>query len=208
MQGTDIILIGGGGHALVVAGSMRDLGLVPVGFLDDSDQAPLARGQGAIPHLGPLCELGTWLEQDRKTIVAIGAIATRRRIIDAFAGLTEAATVIDAHALVRASAEVECGSFIAPGAIVQERATIGRHAIINTGAIVEHECRLGVNVHVAPGAVLGGRVVVGDDALIGLGARVLPNVRIGAASVIGAGAVVTRDVQPAERVAGVPARTI
>ncbi len=107
-----------------------------------------------------------------------------------------------------AVSELGAGVYVGAKAVVQVRASIGEHAIINTGAIIEHECRIGSNVHVAPGGVLGGRVTVGPDTLIGLGARVLPGVRIGSGCVVGAGAVVTGDLPDGARVAGVPARPI
>lgn len=50
------------------------------------------------------------------------------------------------------------------------------------------------------------RVTIGNDVWIGHGAVVTPGVRIGNGAVIGANAVVTRDVEPYEVVAGVPAR--
>jgi acetyltransferase-like isoleucine patch superfamily enzyme len=41
---------------------------------------------------------------------------------------------------------------------------------------------------------------------IGAGATILPGVRIGKAAIVGAGAVVTRDVDPATTVVGIPAK--
>ncbi|HEV8461220.1 MAG TPA: acyltransferase [Gaiellaceae bacterium] len=52
------------------------------------------------------------------------------------------------------------------------------------------------------------RTVVEEGASLGSGAVVLCGVRIGAGALIGAGAVVTRDVRPADTVAGVPARAV
>jgi hypothetical protein len=49
---------------------------------------------------------------------------------------------------------------------------------------------------------------VGNDVWIGYSAIVLPGLRVGDGAVIAAGAVVTRDVEPYEIVAGVPARAI
>ena len=50
--------------------------------------------------------------------------------------------------------------------------------------------------------------VVGHRAALGSGVIVLGGVRIGREALVGAGAVVTRDVAPRERVAGVPARRL
>jgi acetyltransferase-like isoleucine patch superfamily enzyme len=51
-------------------------------------------------------------------------------------------------------------------------------------------------------------VRVGDWADIGVNATLLPGVTLGQGSIVGAGAVVTRDVPPFAKVAGVPARVI
>ena len=49
---------------------------------------------------------------------------------------------------------------------------------------------------------------IGHDVWIGHAAVVLPGVRVGTGAVIGAAAVVTRDVEPFQVVAGVPARPL
>ena len=51
-------------------------------------------------------------------------------------------------------------------------------------------------------------VYIGNDVWIGCGAIIMPGVHIGNGSIIGAGAVVTKDVNPYEIVAGVPAKHI
>lgn len=51
-------------------------------------------------------------------------------------------------------------------------------------------------------------VVIGNDVWIGVDAIVMPGVHVGDGAVIGAGAVVTRDVEPFQIVAGVPAKAL
>ena len=51
-------------------------------------------------------------------------------------------------------------------------------------------------------------VRIGPRAFVGSRATILPGVTIGEASVVCAGAVVTRDVEPFDIVAGVPARRV
>jgi len=54
----------------------------------------------------------------------------------------------------------------------------------------------------------GGEVVIESHVWIGARAMLLPGIHIGEGAVIGAGAVVTKDVEPYQIVAGVPARVI
>lgn len=51
-------------------------------------------------------------------------------------------------------------------------------------------------------------VTIGHDVWIGHGAVIMPGVTIGNGAIVGANSVVTRDVQPFEIVAGVPARRL
>jgi maltose O-acetyltransferase len=51
-------------------------------------------------------------------------------------------------------------------------------------------------------------VVIGCDVWIGGGAILLPGVTVGDGAIVAAGAVVSRDVAPGARVAGVPARAL
>lgn len=52
------------------------------------------------------------------------------------------------------------------------------------------------------------RTIIGNDVLISLNCIILEGIRIGDGAVVGAGAVVTKDVEPYEVVAGVPAKHI
>ncbi|MBL9031240.1 MAG: NeuD/PglB/VioB family sugar acetyltransferase [Phycisphaerae bacterium] len=196
-----IVLIGGGGHALVVAEAARLARLELVGFLDDDEHPALARLEPGLRRLGPIRDAapsGLWL-------LALGDLSRRRAWLDT--ALPPAGpSVVHPRAIVSPTATLGPGTYVGPGAIVHAHARVGAHAIINSGAIVEHECEVGENTHVAPGAVLGGRVRVGPDALVGLGSRVLPNLSIGRGCVVAAGAAVVRDVGDGRTVRGVPAR--
>lgn len=211
-------MIGGGGHAIVVAEAAR-MAEPPhpiAGFLDDHLAAPLAAILIDLPHpypapacLGPLEAVA--LVGDQGWVIALGDLRARRAAIKRMASAAglgtggKAVTVVHPTAIVSPSALIGAGTFIGPGAIVHARARVGPHCIINTGAIVEHDCTLEENVHIAPGAVLAGGVKVGRDSLVGLGSRVLPQVRIGHLAVVGAGAVVLGDVADGSTVVGVPA---
>jgi sugar O-acyltransferase (sialic acid O-acetyltransferase NeuD family) len=196
-----VALIGGGGHALVVADAIADA-VSLIGFFDDRPDAALAV-KLSVPHLGPLDLAAP--APGISLHLALGDLARRAALLprlDAAATFT----IVHRSAAVSSRAGLGRGVFVGPQAVVHTCAAVGDHVIINSGAIVEHECALAPNVHVAPGAVLGGNVRVGTGTLVGLGARVLPGVTLGAGCVIGAGAVVLRDVPDGGRVMGVPAR--
>lgn len=57
-------------------------------------------------------------------------------------------------------------------------------------------------------ALAKGDIIVDDDVWIGYGATILSGVHIGQGAVIAAGAIVTKDVEPYQVVAGIPAKPI
>ncbi|MFN0011982.1 MAG: NeuD/PglB/VioB family sugar acetyltransferase [Phycisphaerales bacterium] len=225
-----LVLIGGGGHAVVVAEAVVLARRALAGFLDDNPGAAVATLSIQLPHpyappayLGGLGDLHAL--QGRDWIIALGHVKERRELLRAIgamgprepalaishtaapaAAVGGAASVVHPTAIVSPTCAVGEGVYIGAAAVVQPRARVGDHAIINTGAIVEHDVQIGENTHVAPGAVLGGGVRIGSDCLIGLGSRILPGVRVGDGATVGAGAVVARDVPAGATVVGVPAK--
>lgn len=204
-----LLLLGGGGHALVVAEAATLSGWRIAGVLDDREEAPAALD---LPYLGRLFLgdlVASLLTRPRapRFIICVGEVGVRRRILE-IPGLdrARASTVLHPTAFVSPSAKLGNGVFVGPGTVVHTMATIGDHAIINTGAIIEHHCVVGENCHVAPGAVVAGGSKLGIDVLVGVGARVLPGIGVGDRATVAAGAVVVRDVAPGATVKGVPAR--
>jgi acetyltransferase EpsM len=202
-----LVLVGGGGHALVVGEAAGLAGFEVVGFVDDDQDAALGRSPKSVLRVGKMSELDR--VGDRGWILALGHLGFRDQLIERLAQMEVgrgARTVVHPSAVVSETARIGAGVFIGPGAIVNARAVVMDHAIVNTGAIVEHECVVGFNSHIAPGAVIAGRVRVGTQTLVGVGARVLPDLSIGDRCVIGAGTVVIRSVIDEMRVVGVPGR--
>ncbi len=203
---TELTLIGGGGHALVVARSVLRGSPTGLVVLDDDPACVAVSGLG----LSWAGRIEGAMVAGGAAILCVGTIATRSRIL---ASLERAGvawrTVVDASAIVDGAARsIGLGTYVGAGAVVQPLAKVGAHCIINTGAVVEHECELGDNVHVAPGCVMGGGVGVGSGTLLGIGSRILPGVRVGRGCIVGAGATVTRDVPDGATVVGVPARVV
>ncbi len=193
-------VIGAGGHARVVVGALKHLGVRVDGLFASTEPAE-GQWSADIPRRDDLDQA---VASGLPLHLAIGDNRTRHRLAAEMVG-AHWMSVVDPRALVAADTAVEEGALIAMGAMLQAGAQIGRHAIVNTGAIVEHDAIVSDFAHLAPGCRLLGNVTVGEGGLIGAGAIVLPGLTIGRWAVVGAGAVVTRSVGDGARVAGVPA---
>lgn len=196
----DIVLIGGGGHALSVADSIingKDYEIV--GYTDVSDT-----------HI-QICYLGTddMLEGLFKKGIMNAAITVgylgKGNIRDRLYHMAKRIgfrlpRILDPSAAVSSSAGIGEGVFVGKNAVVNAGAQIGRMCIINTGAIIEHNNRVGEYSHVAVGAVLCGDVNVGGHTFIGANATVIQGVQIGMDAIVGAGSIVAGDVPDYGRV--------
>lgn len=204
-----VILLGGGGHGIVVAGlavacSMQIQAVV------DPDAEAVRRFAGA-EWLGGEDEAVLKYAPDAVLLLnGVGAnrpATVRKRVYEALHGRGYLfPTLVHPIAWVAPGVELADGAQIMAGVIIQPGARIGSNSIINTRASVDHECRIGAHVHIAPGATLCGNVVVQDGAMVGAGAVVTPGINVGAGAMIGAGAAVTKDVPAGATVRGVPAR--
>ncbi|QOV89434.1 acyltransferase [Humisphaera borealis] len=113
----------------------------------------------------------------------------------------------DAPVLIGAFSQIGPFTVILAGSGVSigEAVMIGPHCVLAAG---NHDYRqLDLRMRSA-GALSRGPIVIEDDVWIGANVTITDGVRIGQGAVVGANAVVTRDVDPFDIVAGVPARVI
>jgi len=198
MSAGRLLILGGGGHAAVVAESASRAGWEVVGFAAASGATvgdPDAAGASAVEEAS---HSGVALH------AAVGSAEVRARWMTRF-GHARFATIVDPSAIVSPTARLGAGVFVGAGAVVQARASLGAGAIVNTRAVVEHDCLVGDFAHIAPAAVLCGSVEVGRGAQVSAGAVVIPSRKIGAGAMVGAGAVVVRDLGAGVTAVGVPA---
>jgi UDP-perosamine 4-acetyltransferase len=200
-----IIIVGGGGHAMVVTDVLRATGWEPAGILDPNPAHDTVQG---VPVLGGDELSQSLFEQGyRNAFVAIGRNDLRRRLGMRLRGIGfEIVTAVHPSAVVSPSAMIGQGVVVMPLAVVNAGARIGDFAIVNTGAIVEHDCAIGEAAHVAPRSAMGGNVTIGEEVLFGVGAVARPLSVIGARTVVGVGAVVIGEIPSDRTVTGSPAR--
>lgn len=192
-----IVLIGGGGHASVLADILlrqkRDICAV----ISPDDLGSRAVFNGLTQLLSDQ-DISRYSPGEVELVNGIGMTPrsglrekVNRYYLDAGYHFT---TVIAESAEVSPHAQLADGVQVLSQALIQAGAVVGPHTIVNSRALVEHDCQLGAYNHIAPGAVLCGQVKTGSQVFIGAGAVILPNCDLGNESIVGAGAVQTVDL--------------
>ena len=208
MANKSLAILGGGGHASVVA------------------EAAILSAWNIIGHIAPEAAadplLGTWLGNDEEILkiaaeeisfaIGFGFVASQGAKMRA--GLISKipvdclGTIIHPSATVSPSSQIAAGGFIAAGSVIGTGARLDVGVLINSAAVVEHHCHIGENSHVATGTRLTGAVTTGRDVLVGAGAVVRQGLSIGDGTVIGAGAVLLEDAGTDSVWVGNPARQV
>ena len=202
-----IAIIGAGGHAKVIADAILASGSHQIfGFFDDNS-ALWRNTIFGLPVSGPIA---SWQDHSVDSLVlGIGNNAVRKKIFERFRSVgAKFATVVHPRATLARGVVLGEGVVIFANVVVNSDTQIGSNCILNTACTVDHDCIVGAHAHLAPGVNIAGDVHVGEGVFAGIGAKIIPGTSIGDWALIGAGAVVTRDVEAAAKVAGVPAKPI
>jgi len=193
-----IILIGGGGHCKVVIDAIINTGTYNIKGIIDNKMEDEVKVLG-IPVIGNDVLLPELYKKGiNQAFVAVGSVGDcnlRKAIYKKLKNIGfDLAIVVHHRAVVAKDVEIDEGTFIAAGAVINPGTTIGKNVIINTCASVDHDCKIGDFVHVAPGATLSGGVEVGESTHIGTGANLVQGLKIGKGCMVKAGTIVKRDL--------------
>lgn len=191
----DVVILGAGGHAHVIADIIKSEGNRVVAFLDDDlNQSDCS---------GPISDYQKY--RNCEFVIGIGDADIREKIS---ALHLKWHTAIHSSAIVSDSSFIGEGTVVMPNAVINARSRIGKHCIINTGAIVEHDNRIGEFCHVSVGAKLGGSTRIGQKCWIGIGSTIKNNISVCDNTFIGAGTVIVKDIVNSGTYIGIPGKRI
>ena len=186
------------------------------------EKAPVDFGAAKVFGAGDKIVFGDWselkpiLEANQDKIEDIVIENDRRNSAVPLLDMKEIQARIEPGALIRDKVTIGKNAVIMMGAILNIGAVVGDGTMIDMGAVLGGRATVGKNCHIGAGAVLAGviepasatPVIVEDGVLIGANAVVIEGVHIGRNAVVTAGAVVIEDVPDDMVVAGCPARVI
>ena len=200
----NVVIIGAGGHAKVIADIIVKSGDNIIGFLDDNiekDTIVIDKYKviGDLNNRFPMSALN----KDYEFVIAIGDNKKRKEIVENTPDM-RFYTAKHPSIQIGLDVKIEEGTVVMANAVINPSAKIGKHCIINTGAIIEHDNIIEDYVHVSPNAALGGTVTVGECTHIGIGAVVKNNINICKNCTVGAGAVVVKDIEEKGKYIGIP----
>lgn len=203
-----IIIIGNGGHALVLTEILQMNGEKILGFTAPEKQQNIF----GLNYLGTDNTILSYMPNEVELVLGIGSLSPnniRSKIFDLFKskGYTFK-TCVHPSAIISSSATVEEGAQIMAGVVIQPFVHIKKNAIINTGVKIDHGCMIEENVHIAPGSVLSGNVCIGKNVHVGTNATIIQGIQVGEFALIAAGAVVVKNIKNHCKVMGVPAKEV
>jgi len=203
-----VIILGASGHAKVIADIVKKSNDELIGFLDDNMNI-----QGNIIFdnkkvLGTTKEEDINKYKDNYFIIGIGSNRVRKIISEKYPDL-KWYTAIHPNAIIANEVEIDEGTVVMAGAIINPGTKVGKHCIINTSSSLDHDNILEDYVHISPGSHLAGTVKVGQSSWICAGVTIINNINIANNTIIGAGATVIRNIdEEGNTYIGIPTRRL
>lgn len=201
-----LLIIGASGHGKVLAEiaiKMRKWNYIA--FIDDNDNIKSAMN---IDVIGKTTDVFKYIK-DYDIFVGIGNNKIReqfqKRLENAGANIP---ILIHPKSVVSDSINIDVGTVIMAGTVINCCTFIGKGCIINTNVSIDHDNKIGDYVHISPGVHTAGTVKIGNGTWLGIGSAINNNIDIVGNCIIGAGAVVVKNIVEEGTYIGVPARKI
>ena len=197
MTKQDIILIGAGGHALSCidvieqAKNFKIAGLVGL----KEEIGTVINGYKVI---GSDSDLAQIVRDYKFALITVGQIRNADLRIKLFTEAIkvgfELPIIISPYSYISPHAQIDKGTIVLHGAVINAGVKIGSNFIINSCVLIEHGTEVSDHCHVSTGAILNGNTKIGARSFIGSGAILKQGTSIGTDCQVGMGQLVTRNL--------------
>ena len=164
----NIIIIGAGGHGLVLYELAKAIGHHVIGFIDDHKP----KGSTIVDDctvLGDTHQLDEYHnDKSLHFVLAMGDNKMRQALATRYKTLSFV-TLVHPSAYLSPSSTLGEGTVVLPHVIVQANAVIGDHVILNNGAIIEHDVTIEDYTHIGSGCVIGSNATVRQSTTLDYG---------------------------------------
>lgn len=201
---TSLLILGAGGHGKVVAeAAMLTRQWDRIAFVDNNNSLDNVMG---VPVIGDFDTYADHIQNYSHAIVALGNNISRLFWLDKLekAGF-EIPVIIHPSSVISSFCEIESGSVVLAGVVVNANTKIAKGCILNTSCTIDHDCQLEKGVHISPGVNVAGTVIIKEYSWLGIGSKIVNNVIIGSNVIVAAGAVVINHIPDNVMIAGIPA---
>ena len=198
-----IVLIGAGGHGLVLADIAKLNGYDEIVFLDDAENKKY-------PYriIGSISTIEKYIG-GYDFFISLWNKEIRAKLFDQIVRVNgKLVNLIHPSSVIAADVLLGKGVAIMANVVINSKTEINDGCIINTLSSVDHENKIGKFVHISPGCHLSGKVQIGAKCWLGTGCNVVNNILICEESIIGAGSVIIKDIVEPGTYVGVPSKRV
>lgn len=209
-----IIIIGSGGHAQVVASEIiKSKKYELLGFVDKNNKKKIILKYKNINFriIGTLKEINKFDFSKIGFVCAIGDISLRYKIISDLNkkySKLKWKNVISDYSNVDGSTILGKGNMIISGATINVNCKIGNHNIINTNCSIDHNAKIGNFINISPGVNVAGSVKIKDKSFIGMNSSIKERIIVERNVVVGANSFVNINCKQNSTYFGIPLKKI
>ncbi len=179
-----------------------------IGFLDD-DVSKHGTVIADFLVIGSVDKLPEYSGKDIAIVWGIAFPTIKKKLFNRYQNLSFSfPNFISKNAWVSEKVIFGQGSIVYPGAAINYETVIDDFVVINMNCSLGHNCFVKSFSSLAPGVNLGGNTTIGDCVELGIGASTIQGVVINDDAIIGGQAMVVSSVSKADRVVGIPAKSI
>ena len=193
---SDILIIGGGGHAVSCADVIeKNNNFKIIGYIDNNSDKKLSKNYNCIGNDKDLTKLH---KVCKNAIIGIGQIKDYKTRSKLYFKLKEIGYslpyIISPLSYVSKEASINDSTIVMHHALINSQSLVSENCIINSKVLIEHNSYIGPNTHIAPGAIVCGNVYIDGNTFIGSGSIIKEGIKIGKNCIISAGKYINNDI--------------